>query len=89
MDMNWFESHIQTLTHMGYGGGGSMVLLGLLPHQLVDWGQFAEASVDMKLVHVGQRRVGGGRRYVAPRGNREMRQMLKDADGACVRMCVC
>lgn len=43
-----------------------MVLLGLLPHQVDGRRRFAEASLVVKLVHVGQRRVRGRGRYVAP-----------------------
>lgn len=53
------------LTHMSEGGGGSVVLLGLLPHQ-VDWGGFADVALVVKLVHVGQWRVRGGGWDVAP-----------------------
>lgn len=42
-----------------------MVLLGLLAHQ-VDRGRLADASLVVKLVHVGERRVRGGGWYVAP-----------------------
>lgn len=44
---------------MSERGGGSVVLLGLLPHQ-VDRGGFADAALVVELVHVGQRRVRGG-----------------------------
>lgn len=57
----------QTLTHMSKGGGGRVVLLGLLPHQ-VGWGGFANAALVVKLVHVGQRRVRAGGWDVAPEG---------------------
>lgn len=43
-----------------------MVLLGLLPHQVDGRRRFADASLVVKLVHVGQRRVRGRGRYVAP-----------------------
>lgn len=68
---------------MGYGGGGSVVLLGLLPHQLVDHGLFAEATVAMKLVHVGHWRVRGRRCYMAPREKRRTRLWLEQ----CVYIC--
>lgn len=51
---------------MSEGGGGSVVLLGLLPHQVDRRRRFADASLVVKLVHVGQRRVRGRGRYVAP-----------------------
>lgn len=54
-----------TLTHMSEGGGGSVVLLGLLPHQ-VDRGRFADASLVVKLVHVGHRWIRRRGWYVAP-----------------------
>lgn len=44
---------------MSEGGGGRVVLLGLLPHQ-VDRGGFTEATLVVKLGHVGQWRVRGG-----------------------------
>lgn len=73
----WFE----TLTHMGYGGRGSGVLLGLLPHQLVDWGRFAKASVGMKLVHVRQCRIRGWGCYMASKEKRRRWLRLEE--------CVC
>lgn len=57
---------------MSYGVGGSVVLLGLLPHQLVDHGLFAEAAVAMKLVHVGHWRVRVRGCYMAPREKRRI-----------------
>lgn len=48
------------------------MLLGLLPHQLVDRGDLVEASVDILFVHVGNGRVRGGGCYMAPREDRRM-----------------